>query len=218
MDIKENRHIEKDDFINTSLTDNFIGETHEKNGVFNFIVSKADFALFDSQERVSNSIFEFFMLEMINNPNNSLNLKKDFILFSYEALRIFEIEGINSNFFLSLKVILINIYFQEKNFLKKKFIFVVYQFQESGEWCLGIIENFFLNYTEQVISKIFDSNSNELNNNQASNIKLLYFEKTVDINPKLVKNLILDKLHKFYLCYINSKYKIDFDKCFKTDR
>jgi hypothetical protein len=116
MDIKENCNIEEDDLKNTSLTDNFIGETHEKNGVYNFIVSKSDFSLFDSQERVSNSIFEFFMLEMINNPNNSTYLKKDFILFSYEVFRIFEVEGINSKIFQNLKVFIKNFIFRIKIF------------------------------------------------------------------------------------------------------
>lgn len=114
MDIRDNRMIQEDDFRNSCLIDNFIGETHEKNGVFNFIVSKSDFSLFDSQERVSNSIFEFFMLEMINNPNNSQSLKKDFILFSYEAFKIFEIEGTNSKIFQSLKVILFQIFIFRK--------------------------------------------------------------------------------------------------------
>ena len=102
--------------------------------------------------------------------------------------------------------------------MKKKYIFVVYQFQESGEWCLGIIENFYLNFSDEVLTKIFNSNSNDLKENQGSNIKLLYFDKTVDINPKLVKNLILDKVNKFYQSYINSKYNIDFNKCFNTER
>jgi hypothetical protein len=95
---------------------------------------------------------------------------------------------------------------------------VLYQFQESGDWCLAIIQNFYLNYSEDVISKIFNVNSTDLNENQTSNVKLLYFEKAVDINSKVVKNLILDKVQKFYVTFINSKYNIPCDRCFKSDK
>ena len=73
--------------------DNFIGVTGEKNGFYNFAISKADFSLFDSQEFVSNSLFEFFLLELINNPKNKIYTKKDFLIISFEFFRNFESEG-----------------------------------------------------------------------------------------------------------------------------
>ena len=107
---------------------------------------------------------------------------------------------------------------QNKNLIDKKFIFVLFQFKETGNWCLLIFENFYCNFSQELYKKHLASKKTKLN--EQSKLKLLYFQNPDENSPnfKEIKNAVVNKLQEFFSNYLVNKYKIKYENCFKSER
>jgi hypothetical protein len=68
---------------------------------------------------------------------------------------------------------------------------------KENHWCLAVVENFYINFSEDVINKNISqfSNNNLKLNYELAKIKIISVDSTVQ-NMKDIKNLIIDRLER----------------------